>query len=37
MTVSRKFVQNLEYKVEVLRLDLYKTKEVKKNVLCQSI
>lgn len=30
MTVSREFVQNLEYKVEVLRLDLYKNKEVKK-------
>ncbi|XP_067057661.1 uncharacterized protein [Acropora muricata] len=27
LTVSREVVQNLEYKVEVLRLDLYKSKE----------
>lgn len=28
LTVSREVVQDLEYKVEVLRLDLYKSKEV---------
>ena len=28
ITVSREYVQNLEYKVEGTRLDLYKNKEV---------
>lgn len=28
LTVSRELVQNLEYRVEALRLDLYKNKEV---------
>ena len=28
MTVSREFVQKLEYRIEELRIDLYKNKEV---------
>jgi len=33
MTVAREYVQNLEYKVEGARLDLYKNKEVCNNVI----